>query len=110
MCVDIDVASDSEETDTVNGASHENGVMSNVEEVLQSEIRYAREKGDGTVKWLELEELNIDDDMLLSLNLSSEFPVCHLIILISACVYIYMYKVFFHIHTNHLGRMLIVYC
>ncbi|XP_044464810.1 tubulin--tyrosine ligase-like protein 12 isoform X2 [Mangifera indica] len=74
MCVDIDVASDSEETDTVNGASHENGVMSNVEEVLQSEIRYAREKGDGTVKWLELEELNIDDDMLLSLNLSSEFP------------------------------------
>lgn len=110
MCVDIDVASDSEETDTVNGASHENGVMSNVEEVLQSEIRYAREKGDGTVKWLELEELNIDDDMLLSLNLSSEFPVCHLIILISARVYIYMYKVFFHIHTNHLGRMLIVYC
>ncbi|XP_031267892.1 tubulin--tyrosine ligase-like protein 12 [Pistacia vera] len=74
MCVDIGVASDSEDMDLVNGVSHQNGVVSNVEEVLQSEIRSAREKDDGNVKWLELEELNIDDDMLLSLNLSSKFP------------------------------------
>ncbi|KAK2645229.1 hypothetical protein Ddye_020424 [Dipteronia dyeriana] len=74
MCVDVDFNSDSEETDLVNGVSHENGIKSNVEDVLESEIRNATGKGDGSVKWLELEELDIDDDMLLSLSLSSKFP------------------------------------
>lgn len=69
MCVDGDLDSDSE---VVNG---ENDVKLNVEDVLESEIQYAADKSNGTVKWLELEELDVDDDMLLSLNLSSKFPV-----------------------------------
>ncbi|KAI9191719.1 hypothetical protein LWI28_012507 [Acer negundo] len=74
MCVDVGLNSDSEETDLVNGVSHENGIKSNVEDVLESEISNANGKGDGSVKWLELEELDIDDDILLSLSLSSKFP------------------------------------
>ncbi|KAL5768517.1 hypothetical protein ACOSP7_015062 [Xanthoceras sorbifolium] len=74
MCVDVDFNSDSEETDLVNGVSHKNGIKSNVEDVLESEIRNAMGKDDGSVKWLELEELDIDCDTLLSLSLSSKFP------------------------------------
>lgn len=43
-------------------------------EVLESEVRETKEKGDGKLRWLELEGLDIDDDMLLSLDLSSKFP------------------------------------
>lgn len=77
MCVDVDLDSDSKETKLVNGVSHAHGVKSNVEDVLETEIWNAEGKGDGSVKWLELEELDIDDDMLLSLSLSSKFLVCY---------------------------------
>lgn len=75
MCVDTDLDTDIEEVDAVNGVLHENGTKSNVEDILESEIHNATEKGDGTVKWLELEDADIGDDMLLSLNLSSKFLV-----------------------------------
>ncbi|KAH9804629.1 tubulin--tyrosine ligase-like protein 12 [Citrus sinensis] len=75
MCVDTDLDTDIEEVDAVKGVLHENGTKSNVEDILESEIHNATEKGDGTVKWLELEDADIGDDMLLSLNLSSKFPV-----------------------------------
>ncbi|KAH9652706.1 tubulin--tyrosine ligase-like protein 12 [Citrus sinensis] len=74
MCVDTDLDTDSEEVDAVNGVLHENGTKSNVEDILESEICNAIKKGDGTVKWLELEDADIHDDMLLSLNLSCKFP------------------------------------
>ncbi|KAH9804623.1 tubulin--tyrosine ligase-like protein 12 [Citrus sinensis] len=74
MCVDTDLDTDIEEVDAVKGVLHENGTKSNVEDILESEIHNATEKGDGTVKWLELEDADIGDDMLLSLNLSSKFP------------------------------------
>ncbi|XP_022731024.1 tubulin--tyrosine ligase-like protein 12 [Durio zibethinus] len=67
MCVDVDDDADLEET-------IENGEKMMVEEVLESEIRNAGENGDGVVRWLELEELGLDDAALLSLNLSSKFP------------------------------------
>ncbi|OMO67166.1 Tubulin-tyrosine ligase [Corchorus capsularis] len=67
MCVDVDEDAGSEEV-------VENGGKMTVEEVLESEIRNARENGDGVVRWLELEELGLDDDTLLSLDLSTKFP------------------------------------
>lgn len=69
MCVDVDDDSGLEEN------IEEDGKMT-VEEVLESEIRNAKENGDGVVRWLELEELGLDDSALLSLNLYSKFPVC----------------------------------
>lgn len=75
MCVDTDIDADSEEVDVANGVLHENGIKSNLEDILHGEIRNATENGDGTVKWLELEDADIHDDMLLSLNLSNKFPV-----------------------------------
>ncbi|KAL2327273.1 hypothetical protein Fmac_020700 [Flemingia macrophylla] len=65
MCVDVDVNSDGEAE--VNG---ERGVV----EILEDDVREAKEKGDGTLRWLELEGLRIDDDMLLSLALPHRFP------------------------------------
>lgn len=64
MCVDIDENSGEEE---------ENGKLS-IEEIVENAIRDAKEKGDGVVNWLELDELAIDDETLLSLDLSSKFP------------------------------------
>ncbi|KAK7281295.1 hypothetical protein RIF29_09135 [Crotalaria pallida] len=71
MCVDIDLNSDA------NGdgvSSHEESDKPNVMEILESEVREAREKGDGVLRWLELDGLDIDDDVLLSLELSTRFP------------------------------------
>jgi len=76
MCVDIDSNSDVEEIDG-DGVSRDNYSKLNVTDIVENEIGYAKERGYDTVKWLELEELDIDDDMLLSLDLSSKFPVCH---------------------------------
>ncbi|OMO91799.1 Tubulin-tyrosine ligase [Corchorus olitorius] len=66
MCVDVDEDAGSEE-------AVENGGKMTVEEVLESEIRNARENGDGVVRWLELEELGLDDDTLLSLDFDRDF-------------------------------------
>ncbi|KAJ8750695.1 hypothetical protein K2173_015876 [Erythroxylum novogranatense] len=72
MCVDIDLP-DAEEVDE-HGVHEENGSKLKVMDVIENEIRNAQEKGSDTVKWLELEELDIDDDMLLSLDLCSKVP------------------------------------
>lgn len=73
MCVDIDSNSDAEEIDG-DGVSRDNYSKLNVTDIVENEIGYAKERGYDSVKWLELEELDIDDDMLLSLDLSSKFP------------------------------------
>lgn len=70
MCVDVDVDVSSDADAEVNDGR---GVV----EVLESEVREAKEKGEGTLRWLELEELHIDDDMLVSLALPTRFPVCN---------------------------------
>lgn len=70
MCVDID--DDSDDESKLNSRD-----KPGVEETLESEVQAAKEKGDGTVKWLELEGLEIDDDMFLSLDLPTRFPVCN---------------------------------
>lgn len=78
MCLDdIDSNSDPEETnESVDGVSHRTGTELRVAELVENEINTAKENGkDGAVLWLELEELDIDDDTLLSLDLSSRFPV-----------------------------------
>lgn len=78
MCLeDIDSNSDPEETsESVDGDSHKTGNEMRVVELVESEINTAKENGqNGAVLWLELEELDIDDEMLLSLDLSSRFPV-----------------------------------
>lgn len=75
MCVDIDLNSDAEEVDHTGGGTDENGTKLGIMEILESEIHEAKEKGDGTVRWLELEELDMDDSMFLSLDLPSKFPV-----------------------------------
>lgn len=78
MCVDIDIDSDDE---SELNSSDKPGVV----EILESEVREAKEKGDGTVKWLELEGLEIDDDMLLSLDLPTRFPVCNSLLCFIFC-------------------------
>lgn len=70
MCVVGDSNSDSEDNG-VNG----NDARKTAFEVVESEIVVAKEKGEDNLKWLELEELEIDDDTLLSLDLANKFPV-----------------------------------
>lgn len=65
MCVD----DNSEDNELVEG-----GALLNADQVVEREICNTREKGLDTVRWLELEELDLDDDTLSSLNLSSKFP------------------------------------
>lgn len=76
MCVDIDMDSTSEVTDASNGDSVEKDGKLDVIRALEREICEAQGRGDDKVRWLELDELGIDDDILLSLDLSSKFPVC----------------------------------
>ncbi|KAF3965038.1 hypothetical protein CMV_010731 [Castanea mollissima] len=73
MCVDVDLNSNAEEEteEVVDGISHQNGTKLSVFEAMESVIHGAKENGDGAVRWLELEELDIDDDTFLSLDLSS---------------------------------------
>uniref|UniRef100_A0A2P2LZM1 Uncharacterized protein MANES_03G040400 n=1 Tax=Rhizophora mucronata TaxID=61149 RepID=A0A2P2LZM1_RHIMU len=73
MCVDVDLGTDTDETDE-DGDSQESNSKLNVMDVVKNEIRDAREKGNEVIRWLELEELDFDDDMLLSLDLSSKYP------------------------------------
>ncbi|EOY30254.1 hypothetical protein QUC31_020351 [Theobroma cacao] len=67
MCLDVDNDAGLEE-------AVENGGKMTAEEVLESEIQNAKANGDGVVRWLELEELEIDDNTFLSLDLSTKFP------------------------------------
>jgi tubulin--tyrosine ligase-like protein 12 len=76
MCVDIDTNLDGENevNDVDDEVSREKlGVV----EIVENEVLEAKEKSDGTLKWLELDDLDIDDDMFLSLDLPARFPVCY---------------------------------
>ncbi|KAJ7955985.1 Tubulin--tyrosine ligase-like protein 12 [Quillaja saponaria] len=72
MCLDIDLGS--EANSLVNEVSHEENAKCDIAAILETEIREAKEKGHASLRWLELDELDIDDDMFLSLDLSSRFP------------------------------------
>ncbi|XP_052181367.1 uncharacterized protein LOC127794380 [Diospyros lotus] len=74
MCVNIDLISDAGEVEHSGGASDENSAKLNAVEIVESEICKAKEKGDESVRWLELEDLDINDAMLFSLYLPSKFP------------------------------------
>ncbi|KAL6965791.1 hypothetical protein U1Q18_036852 [Sarracenia purpurea var. burkii] len=74
MCVDIDLNLDAEEPNYSGGGSDEDGSKFNVFEIVESEVSKAKEKGDDTVRWLELEELDMDDSLLVSLDLPTKFP------------------------------------
>lgn len=74
MCVDIDLHSDNEVVDNV-GESDD--VKLGVIEIVEKEFEKVKKEGNGAVVWLELEDLDIDDDLFLSLDLPNKFPVCH---------------------------------
>ncbi|BBH08212.1 tubulin-tyrosine ligase [Prunus dulcis] len=65
MCVDADLNSESEE-DRLSEGNAKRSVL----EVLENEITEA----NGNVRWLELEDLDIDDETLSSLDLSTKSP------------------------------------
>nr|GMC61561.1 tubulin--tyrosine ligase-like protein 12 [Ipomoea batatas] len=67
MCVDTDLSDTVEEGDT-----GEDNTKLSAEEIVASEVIKAKE-GDAA-RWLELDELGIDDDMLSSLDLPHKFP------------------------------------
>ncbi|XP_050218847.1 uncharacterized protein LOC126669428 [Mercurialis annua] len=68
MCVDIDL----NDSDNEDGQDEKSNL--NVFDVVENEMNTAKVRGFDTVRWLELEELNIDDDVFLSLDLSNKFP------------------------------------
>lgn len=68
MCVDTDLNSGSEENQVLSEGDLKRSVL----EVLENEISEA----NGNVRWLELEELEMDNETLLSVGLSSKCPVC----------------------------------
>lgn len=67
MCVDIDLELETDEAE-------EDGEKLDAREMVERQVGRAKDEGD--ITWLELDELGIDDDMLLSLDLPSKFPVC----------------------------------
>ncbi|CAL5330588.1 unnamed protein product [Camellia sinensis] len=77
MCVDIDFNLDAQEVvdDSGGRGSDVNVTKLNVVEIVETKIRNAKEEGDDTMKWLELEDLHMDDALLLSLDLPSKFLV-----------------------------------
>ncbi|CAM8966903.1 unnamed protein product [Rhodiola kirilowii] len=70
MCVDIDLNSEQEEELDSSSALQQ----LDPEEILKAEIQNAKENGNGVVRWIELEDLDLDDDKLLSLDLDTKFP------------------------------------
>ncbi|KAJ0786403.1 hypothetical protein HanOQP8_Chr02g0070721 [Helianthus annuus] len=72
MCVDIDLNSDVEDTDNDGCESNNNklGVM----EIVEREVQKVKKEGAEAVMWLELEDLDIDDDLFPSLDLPNKFP------------------------------------
>ncbi|KAH0653127.1 hypothetical protein KY290_031414 [Solanum tuberosum] len=67
MCVDVDLDSAAEE------AGEEDSSKLSAVEIVEREMCKVKEGRDDT-RWLELEELDIDDHMLVSLDLPSKFP------------------------------------
>ncbi|XP_076908677.1 uncharacterized protein LOC143565658 [Bidens hawaiensis] len=72
MCVDIDLNSDLEDADSTGSELKDNKL--GAIEIVEKEAQKAKEEGHGAVVWLELEDLDIDDDVLLSLDLPTKFP------------------------------------
>lgn len=72
MCVDLDRRTEIEESDEQDREM--SGGLEHVLQVVQKERTRTQEKGSDFAAWLELEELGIDDDMLVSLDLSANFP------------------------------------
>lgn len=71
MCVDTDLQEG--DGDTADYLNDNNAEMS-AEEIFESEICRAKEMGNDGLKWLELEELDVDDDKLLALDLPRKCP------------------------------------
>ncbi|KAM3301259.1 hypothetical protein P3S67_015760 [Capsicum chacoense] len=74
ICVDIDLNSADEEAgDVEGGAGEEVSSKLSIAEIMRTEMRKVKEGWDDT-RWLELEELDIDDDMFVSLDLPDKCP------------------------------------
>jgi tubulin--tyrosine ligase-like protein 12 len=73
MCVDLDRGTEVEESDEQD--TEKTGNLEHVLQVVEKEKTRIQERGGDFAAWLELEELGIDDDMLVALNLSANFPV-----------------------------------
>lgn len=69
MCVDVDLGSAADES------GYEDDAKISAAEIVEREFSKVTEEGAHSVRWLELEDLEIDDDMLASLDLPSKFPV-----------------------------------
>ncbi|WVZ55677.1 hypothetical protein U9M48_006308 [Paspalum notatum var. saurae] len=72
MCVDLDRRIEIEESDEQH--SEKSGSLEHVLQIVEKERVRVREMGSDYAAWLELEELGIDDDMLVTLDLSVKFP------------------------------------
>jgi len=72
MCVDLDRNIETEESDEQDG--EKSGSLEHVLQVVETEMARVQERGTDSAAWLELEELGIDDDMLVTLDLSAKFP------------------------------------
>ncbi|KAG6515417.1 hypothetical protein ZIOFF_025829 [Zingiber officinale] len=73
MCVDLDMKTNDEVSELEISEEAIGKSQDRVLEVLKKEVDKAKESGrDAT--WLELDELEIDDEMLKSLDLSTKFP------------------------------------
>lgn len=69
MCVDVDLNPEAKE------AGDEDDAEMSAAEIVEREFCKVKEEGAHSVRWLELEDLEIDDAMLVSLDLPSKFPV-----------------------------------
>ncbi|CAI9100721.1 OLC1v1037881C1 [Oldenlandia corymbosa var. corymbosa] len=67
MCVDIDLNEEDEDLD-------ENETKLSAEEIVEKELCEIKEGRIDTLRWLELDELGIDDSTLISLDLPTKFP------------------------------------
>lgn len=74
MCVDIDLDANAEEPCDISEGVGASAV--NASEIVEREFCKVNEGGADAVRWLELDELDIDDTVLRSLDLPSKFPVC----------------------------------
>lgn len=72
MCVDVDLNSDFAEADDV-GCDLEDSKLG-VMEIVEREVQKTKKEGQDAVVWLELDDLDIDDEVFVSLDLPSKFP------------------------------------
>lgn len=68
MCVDIDLNAAAED------AGDEDDSKLSAAEIVERKFCKVKEEGIDSIRWLELEDLEIDDFMLVSLELPSKFP------------------------------------